>query len=33
MAVSAMSAEGGANGILPHRIERGVALDLQRQEI
>ena len=33
MAISTMNTKSGTNGILPHRIKRGITLDLQKQKI
>ena len=30
--ISTMNTKSGTNGILPHRIKRGVTLDLQKQK-
>ena len=31
MTISTMNTKSGTNGILPHRIKRGITLDLQKQ--
>ena len=33
MTISTINTKSGTNGILPHRIKRGITLDLQKQKI